>query len=77
MRASMPHGTRAFRIVTAIAAAALLIAGCGNDDSSRALGDSDGFGEISLQYSWIKNEEFAGEFYAYDKGYYNDAGFST
>src|SRR5690606_15270908 len=27
--------------------------------------------------SWIKNEEFAGEFYAYDKGYYTEAGFST
>ena len=38
--------------------------------SESSAGDSDGFGEISLQYSWIKNEEFAGEFYAYDKGYY-------
>jgi len=77
MRASMPRGKRAFRIVTAIAAAALLIAGCGSDDSSESSGgESDGFGEISLQYSWIKNEEFAGEFYAYDKGYYDDAGFS-
>jgi hypothetical protein len=29
-----------------------------------------------VQYSWIKNEEFAGEFYAYDNGYYDQAGFS-
>ncbi|GAB3075580.1 ABC transporter substrate-binding protein [Nocardioides zeae] len=58
------------------AASALVLAGtlaaCGDD--ADASGD-DGFGEISVQYSWIKNEEFAGEFYAYENGYYDDAGF--
>jgi len=42
-----------------------------------ASGTSADFGEISVQYSWIKNEEFAGEFYAYENGYYEDAGFSN
>ena len=57
--------------------AALALAGCGSDDSSGSTG-ADGeasYGEISMQYSWIKNEEFAGEFYAYENGYYDEAGF--
>lgn len=49
------------------------LAACGGDDAEAA----DGHGKISVQYSWIKNEEFAGEFYAYDKGYYTEAGFSA
>lgn len=59
------------------AASALVLAGslaaCGGDDSDAS--GADGFGEISVQYSWIKNEEFAGEFYAYENGYYDEAGF--
>ena len=35
------------------------------------------YGEISVQLSWIKNEEFSGEFFADSKGYYADAGFSA
>ncbi len=64
--------------VAASAAAALVLAACAPGDST-APAASDGeasFGEISVQYSWIKNEEFAGEFYAYENGYYEDAGFS-
>ncbi|MBF6355663.1 ABC transporter substrate-binding protein [Nocardia higoensis] len=53
--------------------AALGLAACGGSDSATV----DGHGKISVQYSWIKNEEFAGEFYAYDKGYYTEAGFSA
>ncbi|HEX8510960.1 MAG TPA: ABC transporter substrate-binding protein [Propionibacteriaceae bacterium] len=34
------------------------------------------YGEISLQLSWIKNIEFAGEYFADSKGYYKDAGFT-
>lgn len=56
------------------AASALVLAGCAAE--APAPGDeSESFGEISLQYSWIKNEEFAGEFYAYENGYYDEAGF--
>ncbi|MGI4895657.1 MAG: ABC transporter substrate-binding protein [Janthinobacterium lividum] len=63
------------------------LSACGSDDSDTAAagsatsgsatsGSSSGFGEVSLQLSWIKNIEFAGEFYADAKGYYTDAGFS-
>jgi ABC-type nitrate/sulfonate/bicarbonate transport system substrate-binding protein len=34
------------------------------------------YGDLSLQLSWIKNIEFAGEFFADSKGYYTAAGFS-
>lgn len=34
------------------------------------------FGTVSVQFSWIKNIEFAGEYFADQKGYYKSAGFS-
>ncbi|WP_432562969.1 ABC transporter substrate-binding protein [Kineococcus sp. SYSU DK003] len=53
---------------------------CGGEDAESATGSgsggSDGFGELSIQLSWIKNIEFAGEYFADSKGYYADAGFS-
>ncbi|WP_248170701.1 MULTISPECIES: ABC transporter substrate-binding protein [unclassified Microbacterium] len=71
----MPRHPRAIALAFA-AATALLLAGCAaGGEPAGAEGDVD-HGEISVQYSWIKNEEFAGEFYAYEKGYYEDAGFS-
>ena len=69
------------RATTAAAVGAVLslaLAGCGSDDeptASDAGGQEASYGEISMQYSWIKNEEFAGEYYAEEKGYYNEAGF--
>lgn len=35
------------------------------------------YGKLSLQLSWIKNIEFAGEFFADSKGYYKQAGFES
>ncbi len=62
---------------TTVAAAALLLAGCASGGEAAAPSDgAASYGEISVQYSWIKNEEFAGEFYAYENGYYDEAGFS-
>jgi ABC-type nitrate/sulfonate/bicarbonate transport system substrate-binding protein len=56
------------------------LAACGDADAGSSTGSgsssSDGFGEISVQLSWIKNIEFAGEFMADSKGYYTGAGFS-
>ncbi|MET1038622.1 MAG: hypothetical protein ABW075_10120, partial [Aeromicrobium sp.] len=52
------------RLAATIATAALLLSACGSssdDDGGSGSGSGDGaesFGEISLQYSWIKNEEF-------------------
>ncbi|MEP7736893.1 ABC transporter substrate-binding protein [Nocardioides sp. 31GB23] len=57
----------------------LALAACGSDDAATA-GGEDGdasHGEINVQYSWIKNEEFAGEFYAEENGYYDEAGFDA
>ncbi|MDT9591505.1 ABC transporter substrate-binding protein [Nocardioides zeae] len=61
-------------VLAAAAAVALAgsLAACGGDEPASA---ADGFGTIDVQYSWIKNEEFTGEFYAYENGYYEDAGF--
>ncbi|MGI3784910.1 MAG: ABC transporter substrate-binding protein, partial [Janthinobacterium lividum] len=35
------------------------------------------YGDATIQLSWIKNIEFAGEYLADSKGYYKDAGFGT
>jgi ABC-type nitrate/sulfonate/bicarbonate transport system substrate-binding protein len=73
---------RGLAIIGVLAAMALIFAACGSDSDSSgsssgtgASGSAD-FGEISMQYSWIKNEEFAGEYYATENGYYADGGFS-
>lgn len=65
--------------LAAAAVAALALSACSSssapsDSGSAAAAD---YGDISIQYSWIKNEEFAGEYYAYDEGYYDEAGFGT
>jgi ABC-type nitrate/sulfonate/bicarbonate transport system substrate-binding protein len=67
------------RLLGAAAAltAVLALAGCGTDAESSTADGENSFGEISVQYSWIKNEEFAGEFYAYENGYYEEAGFDA
>ena len=57
------------------AMAALVLTGCAAADEPAAPGEAASYGEISVQYSWIKNEEFAGEFYAEENGYYDEAGF--
>ncbi len=59
------------------------LAACGGSDSSSgstsggsSSGGSADYGDIAVQLSWIKNIEFAGEYFADSKGYYTDAGFS-
>ncbi|MFT4110631.1 ABC transporter substrate-binding protein [Propionicimonas sp.] len=75
--------TRVLSVVAAATAASFALVGCGGtpaETSSAPAASSASpasYGEISVQYSWIKNEEFAGEFYAYDKGYYDEAGFTA
>jgi ABC-type nitrate/sulfonate/bicarbonate transport system substrate-binding protein len=56
----------------------LALGACGSDDEAAgASGDDGGFGELSIQFSWIKNAEFLGEYMADTNGYYEDAGFDT
>jgi len=66
------------RTAAALSAAglALTLAACGSDDSDSSSGGDDGYGELSVQLSWIKNAEFLGEYMADTNGYYTDAGFS-
>ena len=64
---------RALRLTAVAAAASLALAACGSGDDAPAEGE--GLGDLTVQLSWIKNAEFAGEFMADSKGYYADAGF--
>jgi len=63
-----------------IAIAALALTACASGSSSEPsetpMG-GEGFGDITLQLSWIFNEEFAGEYLAETNGYYEEAGFSS
>lgn len=83
--AAHPRARRTARRSTIAASAVSLVAvlalaGCGGEDEADATTDGGGdasYGEIDVQYSWIKNEEFSGEFYAYENGYYDEAGFDA
>jgi ABC-type nitrate/sulfonate/bicarbonate transport system substrate-binding protein len=57
---------------------AALLAACagGTPTASRSVG-AKLFGPASIQLSWIKNNEFVGEYMAATKGYYAQAGFSS
>jgi ABC-type nitrate/sulfonate/bicarbonate transport system substrate-binding protein len=73
--------------VVAVAAAATIftLSACAgstpSDTESSASGDDTAetadFGDLTVQLSWIKNEEFSGEFFADSEGYYEEAGFSS
>jgi len=57
-----------FSIVAGVSLALFGLSGCGTDgDSSR----------LSVQLSWIKNSEFAGEYFADTNRYYAEAGFGS
>jgi ABC-type nitrate/sulfonate/bicarbonate transport system substrate-binding protein len=70
---------RGVRLAALVAATGLVLSACGSDsdDDEGGSGGEDGFGELTVQLSWIKNAEFAGEFMADSKGYYEEAGFSS
>ncbi|MDX2376307.1 ABC transporter substrate-binding protein [Microbacterium sp. LRZ72] len=63
-----------------LAVAALALAGCAGDsgsETSESPADGGDYGDITMQLSWILNEEFAGEYFADTNGYYEEAGFSS
>lgn len=77
---SIFHSTkRSAAVLAAAVATVTVLAGCASGDEAPATGDSDAasYGELNLQLSWIKNEEFAGEFLADANGYYEEAGFTA
>ncbi|GLY30621.1 ABC transporter substrate-binding protein [Kineosporia sp. NBRC 101731] len=70
---------RLFQAGAMVLAGVPLLAACGSDSDAAATpgdGGSASFGEIAVQLSWIKNIEFAGEYMATTKGYYEKAGFT-
>ena len=80
MTISSSRSKRVLGLVAAVVATGALLAGCsaGTPTPSESTpAGTPSYGELSVQYSWIKNEEFAGEFYAYENGYYDEAGFSN
>jgi ABC-type nitrate/sulfonate/bicarbonate transport system substrate-binding protein len=71
---------RLVALATGATIVAIALAGCAGGGGAEPAVPEDGaasYGEISVQYSWIKNEEFAGEFYADSEGYYSEAGFDA
>ncbi len=82
-RRSSALDRRSFLRYSAVAGAAFgaagLSAACGTTESgggdNGSTPDGSKFGTVGIQLSWLKNIEFAGEYFADSKGYYRDAGF--
>ncbi|MGV9820171.1 ABC transporter substrate-binding protein [Nocardia xishanensis] len=75
---------RSFLRYSALTGAALggvgALAACGDDaggSSSGSIQDGSRFGTVAIQLSWIKNIEFAGEYFADSRGYFREAGFGS
>ena len=79
------------RLFLLLGAFSLVAASCGDDDDTSAATDaasgeeatgsgaaaSGDFGDLSIQFGWIKNAEFAGNYMADSFGYYTDEGFTS
>ncbi|MBD7995563.1 ABC transporter substrate-binding protein [Arthrobacter sp. Sa2CUA1] len=64
-----------FLAATLAASSLLLVAACGGSGAEAGTEAAD-YGTLDLNLSWIKNAEFAGEYFADANGYYAEAGFS-
>lgn len=81
MSLSAPTHVKRLALATATTAAVLALAACGGsaastERSAPASGEAADYGRLDMNLSWIKNAEFAGEFFAQEKDYFADAGFS-
>jgi len=76
---SILHSTKARRsvaVLAAVVASSFVLAGCASTDTpADTTEEGASYGTLNVQLSWIKNEEFSGEFFADTNGYYTDAGF--
>jgi len=76
---SILHSSKARRsvaVLAAVVASSFVLAGCASTDTpAETTEEGASYGTLNLQLSWIKNEEFSGEFFADTNGYYTDAGF--
>lgn len=68
---------RALRTTAVLTGAVLAMTACGGSDESDSSAEGGGLGPVSLQLSWVKNAEFAGEYFADANGHYTDVGFSS
>ncbi|MEU1550506.1 ABC transporter substrate-binding protein [Nocardia sp. NPDC005745] len=75
---------RSFLRYSAFAGAALggvgALAACGGNSGGSSGGtteDGSKYGSVAVQLSWLKNIEFAGEYFADSKGYFKEAGFGS
>jgi len=69
---------RSAAVLAAAVATITVLAGCASADEAPAGdGEAASYGELNLQLSWIKNEEFSGEFLADANGYFEEAGFTA
>jgi ABC-type nitrate/sulfonate/bicarbonate transport system substrate-binding protein len=74
-RSSFTRG-RGAALTLAAAGIVLALAGCSGSTPATDTADGDAdYGDINVQLSWIKNEEFSGEFFADSEGYYTEGGF--
>jgi ABC-type nitrate/sulfonate/bicarbonate transport system substrate-binding protein len=62
-----------------LATSALVFSACSGTTTSESTGSAAAtdHGDLTIQLSWIKNEEFSGEYFADTEGYYTDAGFDS
>lgn len=63
--------TRRVALFAAATATSIALVGCAPAE------EASDFGALDVQFSWIKNAEFAGEYFADANGYYAEEGFSS
>jgi len=76
-RHSFRRSFRSVALTIAAATTVVALAACSSTPAPTEEAAAEGFGDINIQLSWIKNAEFAGEFFADSEGFFTDAGFGT
>ncbi|MCC3265541.1 ABC transporter substrate-binding protein [Arthrobacter gengyunqii] len=67
--------TARFLAAAMTASSLLLVTACAGSEAEAGTGDAE-YGTLDVNLSWIKNAEFAGEYFADANGYYTEEGFS-
>ena len=65
---------RALRTTAVLTGAVLAMTACGGSDDAESSAEGGDLGPVSLQLSWVKNAEFAGEYFADANGHYTFRG---
>ncbi|MEU2033115.1 ABC transporter substrate-binding protein [Nocardia amamiensis] len=67
-------------LTAAVLGGSAALAACGGETSDTSGGstpDGSKYGKVAVQLSWLKNIEFAGEYFADARGYFKEAGFGA